>query len=189
MSALAGAPQAKRPMPRINGRRFFATHASGGSGVNPAPWLVVVVMLLIPSAAQAQRTPGPPATSPSLSEMAQRVLTEGVTPRDNEMAQIFELPRDSVFKEKALLLGDAIHRIHVSQTGRDIILACMIHYGTPQYEISLYLTSWDGSLRRAFHYGRVTGELQELPLSHAMEGFEKERAFWLKWRGGTSISP
>lgn len=146
-------------------------------------------MLFIPSVAQAQHTPGPPATSAPLSETAQRVLTEGGTPRDNEMAQVFELPRDSVFKEKALLLGGVIHRIHVSQTGRDVILARMVHYGTPQYEISLYLTSWDGSLRRAFRYGRVTGELQELPLSHAMEGFEKERAFWLKWRAGTSISP
>lgn len=79
--------------------------------VNFAPWLVVLVLLLIPPDARAQR-----------------VLTEGVAPTDNEMARVFEL--------------------------------------TP-----------------------VTHQLQELPLGRAMEGFEQERAFWLKWRGGTSLSP
>lgn len=156
--------------------------------MNLAPCLVVVAILLIPAVAQAQGTPGPTAPSAVLSETAQRVLTEGGAPLDNEMAQVFKLTPESAFKEKALRLGDIIHRIQVSQVNQDVILARMIHYGTPQYEIILYLTTVDGSLRRAFHYRRVVHRLQELPLNQAIDGFEKERAFWLKWRGGTTIS-
>ena len=159
------------------------------SGVNLAPWIIVVIMLLIPLVAPAQHATGPAAASMIFSETAQRVLTEGVAPLDNEMAQVFGLTSGSTFKEKAIGLSGVIHRIQVSQKNQDIILARMIHSGTPQHEITLYLTSVDGSLRKAFQYRRSAGGLQELPLSRAKEGFEGERMFWLKLRGGTNISP
>lgn len=159
-----------------------------GSGVNLTAWIAAVIMLLIPLVAPAQHAPGPAAGRAAFSETAQRVLTEGVAPLDNDMAQVFSLP-GSTFKEKAIGLSGVIHRIQVSQKDQDIILARMIHYGTPQYEITLYLTSVDGSLRKAFQYRRSAQGLRELPLSRAKEGFDGERMFWLKWRGGMSISP
>lgn len=160
-----------------------------GSGVNLAAWIAAVIMLLIPFVAPAQDAPGPAAGGAAFSETAQRVLTEGVAPSDNDMARVFGLTPGSTFKEKAIGLSGVIHRIQVNQKNQDIILARMIHYGTPQYEITLYLTSVDGSLRKAFQYRRSAQGLQELPLSRAKKGFDGERMFWLKWRGGTNISP
>lgn len=104
------------------------------------------------------------------------------------MAKVFGLKPEGAFKEKSLLFGDRAERIQVSTVTQDVILGVTVGYGKPEFEVILFLTARDGRLRRAFHFRSVSRELLELPISEVTEGFERERAFWLRWRGGTKFA-